>query len=262
MFYDKHYIFILELGNWRVDLEYLKVSLVSFFLSFLFSLGGLGSAVALIPVLVFLGIPFSVARPAGLFTNFVSTFSATVHNLKEGLIDFKLSIPMLLLAVVFAPLGAYSSTVIPEKVVGIAFTLFLFFAGAMVYLPKRELFNLAGSKTYPLFVGALSGFISGLLGIGGGGLISPLMIVAGYEPKKVVPITAFIVVFSSLSAFLAYLKLGKVNWAITLSAAIPALFAGYAGALITHRYLNSSQVKKLLGIVFIILGIKFLTKFL
>ncbi len=243
-------------------MEYLTVSLVSFFLSFLFSLGGLGSAVALIPILVFLGIPFPVARSAGLFTNFISTLSATVHNLKEGLIDFKLSVPMLIVAVAFAPLGAYASTVIPEKVVGIAFTFFLFFAGAMAYLPKRELFNLSGSKTYPLFVGALSGFISGLLGIGGGGLISPLMIVAGYEPKKVVPITAFVVLFSSLSAFLAYLKLGKVNWAITLSTALPALFAGYAGAFITHRYLNSSQVKKLLGFIFIILGIKFLAKFL
>lgn len=242
-------------------MDYLLIAAVSFSLSFLFSLGGLGSAVALIPVLVFLGVPFSVARPAGLFTNFISTLSATVHNLKEGLIDFKLSLPMLLLAVVFAPLGAYASTVIPEKIVGIAFTLFLFFAAAMAYLPKRGLFDLTSSKIYPLLVGALSGFISGLLGIGGGGLISPLMIVAGYNPKKVVPITAFVVVFSSFSAFLAYLKLGKVDWAITLSAAVPAMFAGYVGALITHRYLNPSQVKKLLGLIFIILGIKFLTKF-
>ncbi|WP_456455317.1 sulfite exporter TauE/SafE family protein [Thermovibrio sp.] len=242
-------------------MDYLLIAAVSFSLSFLFSLGGLGSAVALIPVLVFLGVPFSVARPAGLFTNFISTLSATVHNLKEGLIDFKLSLPILILAVSFAPLGAYASTVIPEKVVGIAFTLFLFFAAAMAYLPKKELFDLTGSRVYPLFVGALSGFISGLLGIGGGGLIAPLMIVGGYNPKKVVPITAFVVVFSSLSAFLAYLKLGKVDWAITLSAAVPAMFAGYVGALITHRYLNPSQVKKLLGLIFIILGIKFLTKF-
>jgi len=242
-------------------LELLEISLASFLLSLLFSLGGLGSAVALIPVLVFLGVPFSLARPAGLFTNFITTLSASLHNLKEGLIDFRLALPLLVSAFLFAPLGAYASTVIPEKVVGIAFTLFLFFAAAMVYTPKRELFKVE-SPLYPVFVGALSGFVSGLLGIGGGGLISPLLIVAGYNPKRVVPVTAFVVVFSSLSAFLAYFKLGRVDWGITLAAAVPAAFAGYLGALITHRYLSPSQVKKLLGVVFIILGVKFLTKFI
>ncbi|WP_457677732.1 sulfite exporter TauE/SafE family protein [Thermovibrio sp.] len=239
----------------------LKVSVASFLLSFLFSLGGLGSAVALIPVMVFLGVPFSVARPAGLFTNFITTLSATFHNLKEGLIDFKLALPLLISSFLFASVGAYASTIIPEKVVGIAFTLFLFFAGFMVYAPKRALFTF-NSSLYPFFVGVLAGFISGLLGIGGGSLISPMLIVAGYNPKKVASITAFVVVFSSLSAFLTYFKLGRIDWSITLAAAAPAAFAGYLGALITHNYLTPFQVKKLLGVIFIILGIKFLMKFL
>ncbi len=242
-------------------MELLEVSLASFLLSFLFSLGGLGSAVALIPVLVFLGVPFSLARPAGLFTNFITTLSASLHNLKEGLIDFKLALPLLISAFLFAPIGTYASTVMSERVVGIAFTLFLFFAGVMVYTPKRELFKVE-SPLYPILVGSLSGFISGLLGIGGGGLISPLLIIAGYNPKRVVPVTAFVVVFSSLSAFLTYFKLGRVDWAVTLAAALPAAFAGYLGALVTHKYLSPSQVKRLLGVVFIILGVKFLTKFL
>ncbi len=252
---------MFEICQRRSALELFEISIVSFLLSFLFSLGGLGSAVALIPVLVFIGVPFSLARPAGLFTNFISTLSASIHNIKNGLVDFRLAVPLLLSALLFAPIGAYASTVIPEKIVGIAFTLFLFFAGIMVYTPKREIFEVK-NPFYPVFVGCLSGFISGLLGVGGGGLISPLLIVAGYHPKKVVPVTALAVVFSSLSAFLAYLKLGRVDWEITLAAAVPAAFAGYLGAHITHKYLSPAQVKKLLGIVFIILGIKFLTKFM
>ena len=254
-------LFSVESGQLEVIVELLEFAVVSFLLSFLFALGGLGSAVALIPVLVFLGVPFSVARSAGLFTNFVTTLSASIHNLKEGLIDFRLAIPVLISAFVSAPAGAYASTVIPERVVGLAFTIFLFFAGFMVYTPKKELFRVR-SSLYPFFVGLISGFLSGLLGVGGGGIISPLLIIAGYNPKRVVPVTAFVVVFSSLSAFLAYLKLGKVDWGLTLAVALPSAFSGYLGALVTHRYLSSSQVKKLLGLVFIILGVKFLTKFL
>ncbi len=245
-----------------VVLNLLEVSGVSFFLTFVFALGGLGSAAALIPTLVFLGVPFPVARPAGLFANFISTFSATVHNLRAGLVDFSLAIPILLPAVLLSPVGAYASTVLPERVVGAVFTLFLFFAGLMVYVPKRELFDATGYRWYPPLVGALAGFISGLLGIGGGALISPMLVIAGYSPKKVAPVTAFAVVFSSVSAFLAYLKLGSVDWKVTLAVALPALFAGYLGAFVTHRFLTAAQVKRILGIIFFILGIKFATKFL
>lgn len=239
-----------------------EIGLISFIASFIFALGGIGAAVVLIPILVFLGVPFSVARPAGLFTNFLSTSAASYHNLKKGLVDFRIAVPLIVASVVFSPLGAYSSHLVPERVVGIVFTLFLFFAGLMVYIPKKEVFEERSSLLYPAFVGALAGFLSGFLGVGGGGIMSPLLIMAGYNPKKVVAITPFAVLFSSFTGFLAYWNMGSVDWNVTLWMAVPAIFAGYLGAYITHRYLSPQQVKKLLGIIFFILGIKFLLKFI
>ena len=239
-----------------------EIGLISFIASFIFALGGIGAAVVLIPILVFLGVPFSVARPAGLFTNFLSTSAASYHNLKKGLVDFRIAIPLIVASVVFSPLGAYSSHLVPERIVGIVFTLFLFFAGLMVYIPKKKAFEERSSLLYPTFVGALAGFLSGFLGVGGGGIMSPLLIIAGYNPKKVVAITPFAVLFSSFTGFLAYWKMGSVDWNITLWMAVPAIFAGYLGAYITNRYLSPQQVKKLLGIIFFILGIKFLLKFI
>jgi uncharacterized membrane protein YfcA len=241
--------------------ELLVISTVSFITSFIFSLGGLGSAVALIPILVFLGVPFSYARSAGLLTNTISTVSASLHNLKEGLVDFRLALPIAISSLLFAPVGAYASHFFPEKLVAGVFTAFLFFAGIMVYIPKKKGYREKAGVLLPFLVGALSGFLSGFLGIGGGGIISPILVTAGFNPKKVAPVTAFVVPFSSLAAFLTYLKLGSVNWGIALAAALPALLAGYLGALVTHRYLKPSQVKKLLALIFFILGIKFLTKF-
>lgn len=239
-----------------------ELGLISFAASFVFALGGIGAAVVLIPILVFLGIPFSIARPAGLFTNFLSTSAASYHNLKKRLIDFRIAVPLIAASIIFSPLGAYSSYLVSEKVVGIVFTLFLFFAGIMVYIPKKEVFEEKNSLFYPAFVGALSGFLSGFLGVGGGGIMSPLFIMAGYNPKRVVAITPFAVLFSSFTGFLAYWKMGSVDWNVTLWMAIPAIFAGYLGAYISHHYLSPKQVKKLLGVIFFILGIKFLLKFI
>ncbi|SMP12272.1 hypothetical protein SAMN06265339_1033 [Desulfurobacterium pacificum] len=240
----------------------LEISLASFITSFIFGLGGMGSAVALIPILVFMGVPFPVARPAGLFTNFISTASATIHNLKEGIVDLKLALPIVISSILFSPVGAYVSNLVPERVVGIAFTCFLFFAGLMVYIPKKGVFKEESSIIFPVVIGALAGFVSGFLGVGGGGLISPLLIVLGFNPKKVAPVTAFAVPFSSITGFLAYWKLGKVDWSITLSAAVPAIIAGYLAAYITHKYLKPVHVKRILGIIFFVLGFKFLMKYM
>jgi len=74
--------------------------------------------------LVFLGIPFPIARTTGLFTNFISTSSVTLYNLKRKLIDFKTAIPIILGSVIVAPIGATITHYISEKIVGIVFSLF------------------------------------------------------------------------------------------------------------------------------------------
>ncbi len=239
------------------------VSAVAFVTAFVFGLGGLGSAVALIPILVFIGVPFPIARSTGLFTNFISTVSITAHNIRHGKVNYRLALPLVTTSVLFAPIGAYVSFVVPEKVVGIAFTAFLFFAGTMVFVPKkRESYRKDSPILVPALIGAVSGFIAGLLGIGGGGIRSPMLILCGFDPKIVTAVTAISVSFGSFTSFLAYWKLGGVDWPLLLSAAIPAVFAGYLAGYVTHRYLKPQQVKKLLGLIFYVLAIKFAMKFI
>jgi uncharacterized membrane protein YfcA len=239
------------------------IAVVSFIASFIFALGGLGSAVALIPILVFLGIPFGIARSVGLFTNFISTFSATYHNFKKEVLNLKASIPLAVASFVLSPIGVYLSTKTDERIVGIVFTVFLFFAGVMTYVPKKRGSKIKTHISLPVStgIGAFAGFLSGFLGIGGGGIISPLLMVYGLDPKVVVYITPFIVTFSSLIGFLTNLSLGSVDWVVTLSASIPAIFGGYLGAYVSHHRLSSKHIKWILGLIFIGLGVRFLMKF-
>jgi uncharacterized membrane protein YfcA len=246
----------------QIMISPLEIGAVSFISSFVFALGGVGAAVVIIPIFVFLGVPFITARPAGLFVNFISVASISMHNLRSGIVDFKIALPMIITSIIIPPLGAYVSHLISDKIVGIAFALFLFFAGLMIYIPKKEKTHKeAIGLATSLSIGTLAGFISGLLGVGGGGVISPLLFFAGLNPKKVVITTALVVPFSSFTAFIAYWRLGSVNWVLTLSAAIPAVFAGYIAAYISHKYLKPKHVKKLLGIIFFVLALKMLLKF-
>ncbi len=240
-----------------------EIGVISFITSFIFVLGGLGSAVALIPILVFLGVPFPVARSTGLFVNVLSTSSASYYNIKKKLINFKFGIPLVVFAFLFAPIGAYLSKIIPEVYVGLFFGIFLLFAGAMAIIPKkREKYREHMGITIPMAVGATGGLISGLLGVGGGGFMSPVLFLLGYNPIDVAFTVAFTVPFSSLAGFLVYWKLGYVNWLVLLWTAIPAILGGYAGNAFVHKKLNDKQVKIILGMIFLLLGVKVLFKYI
>jgi len=110
----------------------------------------------------------------------------------------------------------------------------------------------------PLGVGILAGFVSGLLGVGGGGIISPLMIIQGFSPKKVATVTAFSVPFSSFSAFITYAAIGSVSVKILIFAGLAAWAGGYLGTKVMQRRMKAQSVKQLLGAILILIGIKFL----
>ncbi len=240
----------------------IEISAVAFALAFVFGLGGMGSAIALIPMLVFLGIPFAMARTAGLFVNFLTTLSINFHNIRKRLVRYKIAIPLTVSSVAMAPVGALMSFIAPEKIVGMAFVIFLIFVGTLVFLPKKRGVKEECHIAVPILIGMTSGFLSGLLGIGGGSVISSSLVVYGLNPKIVTTLTAFTVQFNSITSFLAYWKLGGVDWNVVISAAIPSMIAGYLASKITHTYLKPEVVRRILGILFYIIAFKFSLKFI
>ena len=244
-------------------MELLTISLIAFVLSFVFALGGIGGAVLLVPVLTMLGVPFEFARPAGLFTNVLSTSAGIINNLKHSRIDWKLAIPLTVSSVFSAPLGVYLSHSVNPKWVGILFTVFLFYVGTLIYIPKKaEEIKEEAPLWLIIAIGLFAGLLSGLLGIGGGSVVSPLLMFYGLNPQRIISSVIVMVPFSSLVGFITYLKLGSVEWSITLAAALPAFFAGYLGTHIVHKHMKPKQVKKVLGVLYYIVAIKFLTKWL
>jgi uncharacterized membrane protein YfcA len=238
----------------------LFIVLLSFGLSFIFALGGVGSAVVLIPTLSWLGVPFNLARPTGLFVNCVSMLGATYSNIKEKRLDVLLGIPIITSSIVMAPVGAWVGHLIPTRFLLMVFIAFLFFSGSMMLFFKGSKYANQYREDRPvmgpLLVGVLAGFISGLLGVGGGGVISPLMILQGFNPKKVATVTAFSVPFSSLTAFIAYAVMGSVSWKILMFAGLAAWGGGVLGTKVMQKNMRPQTVKKLLGGILFLLAIK------
>ena len=105
-------------------------------------------------------------------------------------------------------------------------------------------------------IGVFAGFLSGMLGIGGGGIISPLMLMLGFNPKKIAAITAFVVPFSSFSGFLTYWAMGNINWKLLAIASVAGVAGATMGTMFMHKRLNPKTVKKILAIILLLMAVK------
>ncbi len=247
-----------------MDSSILAITIISFILSCIFALGGIGSALILIPVTTWLGLPFAEARTLGLFVNGLSMMGATWSNIRKKRLDYKTGVPIIVAAIVLAPFGAWVGLRLPTRYVMYAFIAFLTFSGLMILFFQGSKFKDQYRDDRPIvgptLTGIAAGFISGLLGVGGGGLISPLMILQGFNPKKVTTITAFAVPFSSFTAFTAYAGMGMVSWKTLIFAGFAAWAGGYLGTVIMQKNMRPAAVRKFLGVCLLLLAARMIQR--
>ena len=242
--------------------DYILYSLITLVLSVIFSMGGAGAGIALIPILSFLGFDFNVAKAVGLFAGASTTITSSIMNIKRKVVDYKFVFPLALAMLIFAPLGAYASSFIDEKIVKFLFMLMLFYSATMMMFGKKKaLFN--AESIYILFiVGSSIGFLSGLLGVGGGNILIPLLLLIGYEPKKVAVAVSFVVPFSALSSFFTYASYVPLDLIMLFVVALSAIVGGYIGNYMMHFKLKQSHIKKVMAGLLYLLAFKLLFHFI
>lgn len=237
-------------------MEYLLYFGITLVVSTLFSIGGTGSSVALIPILSFLGVGFDLAKTVGLFANTASTLGASIMNVLRKSIDVKQVLPFVFMSVACAPLGAYSATQMDTYYVKFSFALFLLFSATMMLMQKKK-----GAITYTkawvmVLMGGIVGFLAGLLGIGGGAIIVPLLIYLGYDAKQTAITVSFMIPFSTLSAFLTYVYLIEIDWILLGVVAVAATLGGVVGNHIMIFKLSVEQTRKFIALSLYAIGIK------
>ena len=226
-------------------------------LSFLFAIGGVGSATAIVPLLVILGEEINNAKNAGLFVNVLSSSSSIHHHHARGHMEWSTALTVAIPAFFLAPSGAILSQYMSHKLLLGIFAAFLIYSGTMLLTKKSgDVEQKTPGKIVLGAIGALSGFFAGMLGIGGGSLVSPLLAHLGMDAKRIARITPLTVFLSSLSGFLTYTLMGHFDIYLLAAVSIPAIIGGYAGAHIMHSRLSPRQVKAIIGIIFYILAVK------
>ena len=237
-------------------MEYLLYFLLTALLSTLFAMGGTGAGIAVIPLLHMLGIPFNLSKAVGLFVDFTTTVTSSVMNFRRGALEIRFALPLALTLLLFAPIGAQLSRFVDESVVKVIFILFLLFSASMMMFFKKKA-KLHLQKTWILTViGMGVGLLAGLLGVGGGNMLLPILILLGYEPKKVAIAVSFVVPFSALTSYVSYASFVEIDWMLLGSCTLGAILGGVTGNYLMYFRLSQQQVKRVIALLLYILALK------
>lgn len=235
---------------------------VLFCLAFIFSMLGIGGSILYVPVLYWFGYDFkSVAIPTGLFINGMTALSTSTYFFRQKMIDIKGSIPMIITSFVGAPIGSWFTEKVPTT------QLMIFFSIAMVITGIKMLFS-ANAKESSLmmpakrramttgFAGFFVGFIAGLLGVGGGFMVVPLLIEIGYPTKTAAATSTFIVIFSSFSGFVGHMSQGKFDVPLLVWSGIAVVIASQFGAKLMNEKMNPKWLRRILAILLLGVAVK------
>lgn len=111
-----------------------------------------------------------------------------------------------------------------------------------------------------LLIGLAAGFLSSLVGIGGGIVIVPALVLVYGMNQKLAQGTSLTMLALPVAAVGAYnyYKAGHVDWRVSVILAVAFVFGGYFGSKLVVNVLPIDTVKKIFAGIMIIMGIKYL----
>lgn len=238
------------------------VFLVILAASFLFAMLGLGGGMVYVPVLTWAGFPVKeVAIPLGLLLNGLNTLLALIPFARKRLVDWKGGLAMAAAAFALAPAGAYAAQFMPVKDLLVLFAAAVVAAAARMLMFARQpepttIMSLGRRSVIGALVGGFAGFAGGMLGIGGGFIIAPILMWMGYGTKQAAATTAFVVTFSSLSGYLGHVAAGRLDVPLTVVAVLAVLLGSQLGASFMSTKAKAQWVKQLYAAVLLGIAIK------
>ena len=213
---------------------------------------GAGGSIIAVPALVYgVGMSTHEAIPTSLLVVGASSIAALIPRIRTG-ISWRIALLVGAAGIPAAWAGAAVGRLLNDDILMLAFAAIMVAAGIRMISRTKETPGGCGTgeasfilSCLPksLAVGLGIGFLTGLLGVGGGFLIVPaLTIFLGLSMAQAVGTSLVIIAINSAAGFSAHATGFTIDWAITLTFAIPAIAGSLAAARVAHK-LNNKHVR-------------------
>lgn len=242
-------------------LGYLLATLIGLSLGLM---GG-GGSILTVPILVYvLKMDPKVSIALSLAIVGLTSIVGVINHFRAGNVELKVAFLFAPFAMVGTFLGAKLSALMSGEVQLILFAVIMLMASVLMIRGRKDQGESENEKkvNIPLLAiqGIVVGIVTGLVGVGGGFLIVPaLVLLTGLSMRKSVGTSLLIIAFNSLSGFLGYLDMVTVDWPFLFKFSACSIVGILIGSALV-QYVPQRTLKKSFGVFLIFMGIFILYK--
>lgn len=235
---------------------YLFYSLL-FIVAMLYSSVGHGGASGYLALMAIYAFTPDVMKPTALILNLFVSLTSFIQFYRGEHFKWKIFLPLAIASIPMAFIGGLiiMEASVYKKILGsllfIPVIRFLFFAN----VPDHELKK--SNVILSVLIGCIIGFLSGLIGIGGGIILSPILLLLKWtNQKQTAAISALFIFVNSLSGLAGQLTKG-INISPDMLSYVAVAFAGgLCGAYLGALKFNQNILKNTLAVVLMVAGWK------
>ena len=242
--------------------ELMYLPLIFFSIAFFYSMAGFGGGSSYLAVLVLFPLSFEEIRFIALVCNIIVVSSSLIIFYQNRLLNLKKTLPLILLSIPLAFFGGRLQ--INEFTFFLGLGILLFIASLLMWFSPSQTTNKKNSQ--PSFImnstlGGGIGFLSGMVGIGGGIFLSPILHLGRWDKAKVIAASCSFFILANSSA-------GLIGQSINLNFTIPiqlimilgvSVFIGsQLGSRLSSKRFNSIWIRKITAILILIVAIRIL----
>ncbi|MDC3036256.1 sulfite exporter TauE/SafE family protein [Candidatus Pelagibacter sp.] len=238
------------------------LSILFFITAILYSSVGFGGGSTYLALLLIWDIPYNIFPVIALLCNIIVVSGNSFNYIRAGFLNIKLLIPFLIGSIPFAFLGG--TLKIEKEIFEILLFFVLLIAGILLLINNKSYENnkLKIKKLnyiFALVVGSALGFISGIIGIGGGIFLSPILFLLKAEKPKIIITTASLfILINSISGILG--QFTKENIIYDLNNYLPLFFSvligGYIGNFLNLKIFSNRTLTILTSLLVIFVSIR------
>ncbi len=239
---------------------YWILALLFFFVSLAYSSVGLGGGSSYMAFLYLFGITLAKIPPIALFFNVVVASVALYRFNKKGYFNPELALPFLLASVPATFFGAL--LIFNEKILSVIFAVVLFFIALIIFFKEKEVqtrfyFSKKTAWLIALPLGAILGFLAGIMGIGGGIFLGPVLLLIGLaSSKQAAGICSAFVLINSIVGLISHYFQGRVDFSVLFFLGFTVFMGAQAGAFLGSKKFSPVVLQRIFAIILLAVSLK------
>ena len=223
---------------------------------------GVGGGIVLVPMLgKFLNLDHKRAQATSLAILVFTAFAAAIAYKAIGSVDLGLAVRLAIGAVLGVRLGALESDRVPSASLRRNFGIFMLLIGVRLLIPNLPEGDwlaqpgIAG-VLIELVIGFIVGWLSGMLGVGGGVILVPILtLLFGLPQQEAQGVSLFMIVPTSIVGAWTQWRLGAVEKPVVAPVAIASVFAAIGAAAVAHQ-VPGPILRAIFGLLLLGIGIR------